>query len=86
MKNNRLAIANHLAIATSTLRRRMKQAERVVRCQPSLFDGIAAIPGDFMPPAGVRRRPTTGCPNDRQQPPLAQVKLFARAYIPIRRI
>jgi len=33
MRNDRLAIADHLAIATCTLYRRMKRAEQVVQCQ-----------------------------------------------------
>lgn len=88
MKNDRLAIASHLAIATCTLRSRMKRAEQVVQRQPSLFDGITAIPGDFMPPRRGQRLPTTTTERAKGCRPffLAQLKLFARAYIPIRRL
>ncbi|WP_247568993.1 hypothetical protein [Ralstonia solanacearum] len=88
MKNDQCAVAEHLAITVSCLRSRMKRAEQVVQCQPSLFDGITAIPGDFMPPRHSRRLPSAGIESATCRLPrfLAQLRLFARAYIPIRRI
>ncbi|BEU66412.1 hypothetical protein MAFF301069_09670 [Ralstonia pseudosolanacearum] len=66
----------------------MKRAEQVVRCQPSLCDSITAIPGDFMPSRHDRRLPTAAIESTKGRLSffLAQLKLFARAYIPIRRI
>ncbi|AMP37325.1 hypothetical protein [Ralstonia solanacearum] len=86
MKNDRCAIADHLAIAACTLRRRMKRAEWVVKLQPSLFDGITAIPDDFMPPRHIKRLQATGNPKGCRPFLFTQVRLFAQAYIPIRRI
>lgn len=86
MKNDCRAVADHLAIGVSALHKRMKRAERVVKLQPSLFDGISATPENFMPPRGVQRLPSTGRLKCRLQFPHPQIRLFARAYIPIRRI
>ncbi len=88
MKNDRSAVAEHLAIAVGTLHKRLKHAEWVVKLQPSLFDGIAAIPSDFMPPRRRQRLPAAATEIAKDRPPslLAQLKLFARIYIPIRRI
>ena len=88
MKNDRCAVAAHLAIAVSTLHSRMKRAEWVVRLQPSLFDGITAIPSDFMPPRHSGRLPAVATTSEKHRPPafLTQLKLFVRAYIPIRQL
>jgi len=82
--NDRQAIARHLAIAVCTLRSRLRRAERTVAHQPSLFDGITAIPEDFVPPRGVRKaRRKRG--RRHATPPRHQGRLF-RAYIPLRRL
>ncbi|AJK47302.1 hypothetical protein [Burkholderia plantarii] len=49
------ALASHLAIAATMLQRRVRHAERTAREQPSMFDGIASIPRDFMAKPGARR-------------------------------
>jgi hypothetical protein len=43
------AIACYLSIPVATLKRRLDRAEHCAACQPSMFDGITAIPGDFHP-------------------------------------
>ncbi|WP_414451260.1 hypothetical protein AB4851_20590 [Burkholderia sp. 22PA0099] len=45
-------VASYLAIGMQTLGRRVSRAEHVERTQPSMFDGIEAIPAHFMPPPG----------------------------------
>ncbi|EPX97780.1 MULTISPECIES: hypothetical protein [Ralstonia] len=86
MKNDRCAVADHLAIGAGTLRRRIEHAEWTVKIQPSLFDGITAIPDDFMPPRGNRLTLVTTRNESRLPIPLSQFRLFVRAYIPIRGI
>ncbi|GAQ27634.1 hypothetical protein K6V18_16320 [Ralstonia insidiosa] len=86
MKNDRCAVADHLAIGAGTLRRRIEHAEWTVKIQPSLFDGITAIPDDFMPPRGNRLTLVTTRNESRLPRPLSQFRLFVRAYIPIRGI
>ncbi|MCA8255167.1 hypothetical protein LGM89_17990 [Burkholderia sp. AU31624] len=44
--------ATYLAIGPETLNRRVARASRIEETQPSMFDGIEAIPADFMPLAG----------------------------------
>lgn len=85
MGDDRAAIADHFAIAACTLRRRLRRAEYMVKLQTSLFDGIASIPDDFVPPRRARKYPpgihdAEGAPTAR-----GQGRLFIRAYIPIRR-
>ncbi|WP_186172937.1 hypothetical protein [Burkholderia gladioli] len=48
-------LASYLAIATAMLQRRVRRAERTAREQPSMFDGIASIPRDFMAKPGTWR-------------------------------
>ncbi|MGM3273733.1 hypothetical protein [Ralstonia sp. 24A2] len=86
MGNDRCAVADHLAIGAATLRRRIEHAEWTVKTQPSLFDGVTAIPDDFMPPRRNRLALVTTRTASRLPLPLAQFRLFVRAYIPIRRI
>ncbi|WP_420996343.1 hypothetical protein ACKI2N_012820 [Cupriavidus sp. 30B13] len=86
MKNDRLAISGHLAIAACTLRRRVVRAERAVRLQPSLFDGIAVIPEDFMPPRSCRKMFGIGGVGECGPRATGQTRLFARAYVPIRSV
>ena len=43
------AIACYLSIPVATLKRRLDRAEHCAACQPSMFDGITAIPDDFRP-------------------------------------
>lgn len=45
-------IANYLAIPTSTLETRLRRAENVAATQPSVFDGVEAIPLNFLPRRG----------------------------------
>lgn len=45
-------VAAYLAIGTRTLNRRVAHASRIEETQPSMFDGIEAIPADFMPHPG----------------------------------
>ncbi|APY93570.1 hypothetical protein [Burkholderia pseudomallei] len=45
-------VASYLAIGARTLNRRVARASRIEETQPSMFDGIEAIPADFMPLAG----------------------------------
>ncbi|MBR8303459.1 hypothetical protein KDW49_22380 [Burkholderia dolosa] len=42
------ALASYLAVASCTLRRRVRRVERTARDQPSVFDGVAKVPFDFM--------------------------------------
>lgn len=42
-------IATYLAIPTSTLETRLRRAENVAAIQPSMFDGVEAVPLDFVP-------------------------------------
>lgn len=88
MKNDRYAVADHLAIAVSTLHCRIKRAEWVIQLQPSLFDGITAIPNDFMPPRHAGRQTAVANTSQEHRPAafLNQLRLFVRAYIPIRRL
>ncbi|PRH03757.1 hypothetical protein C6V08_11630 [Burkholderia gladioli] len=48
-------LASYLAIAAAMLQRRVRRAERTAREQPSMFDGIASIPRDFMARPGTWR-------------------------------
>ncbi|MBK1821299.1 hypothetical protein [Burkholderia orbicola] len=45
-------VASYLAIGARTLKRRVARASRVEEAQPSMFDGIEAIPAEFMPHPG----------------------------------
>jgi len=45
-------LASHLAISVGALGSRMRRAERLAECQPSLFDGIESIPRTFLPLSG----------------------------------
>lgn len=45
-------VAGYLAVGMQTLGRRVSQAEHMERTQPSMFDGIEAIPADFVPAPG----------------------------------
>jgi hypothetical protein len=49
------AIARYLAIQSATLAARLAQADAMARRQPSVFDGVTAVPADFMPRRGVWR-------------------------------
>lgn len=85
MGNDRRAIAHHLAVGASTLRRRLRLAAQVIEWQPSLFDGVTAIPDDFKPPFCNRRlcaKAARGARKNRY--PRLQARLFRCAYIPIR--
>ncbi|WP_020201729.1 hypothetical protein [Cupriavidus sp. WS] len=88
MGNDRPAIADHFAIAVCTLRRRLRRAERSVEMQPSLFDGITAIPDDFLPPPRPRKYlknlEKVGA-DEIASTARAQSRLFVRTYVPIRR-
>ena len=53
---DRAALSRHLAIQPSTLKMRLGRAQTSVRCQPSMFDGIASIAPDFWPLRGEWRR------------------------------
>lgn len=84
------AIASHLAIAESTLLKRIRRAKRIVEVQPSMFDGIESVPRDFMPPRRHRARPLPQ-PRSMWKSMLAafrrrHAKLFPRAPIPIREV
>ncbi|MDB5905842.1 MAG: hypothetical protein JWM26_4720 [Betaproteobacteria bacterium] len=46
--------ATYLAVKACTLEIRIHRAVGVLRVQPSLFDRIASIAADFLPPRGVR--------------------------------
>lgn len=85
MRNERALVCEHLAIAGRTLRRRVRRAERLVSLQSSLFDGVTAISEDFIPPRSpsVYLAVVRKC---RGQIPRMQFRLFARAYVPIRRV
>lgn len=89
-KSNKAAIAKHLALSLSWLRRKIQRARNHVECQRSLFDNVEEIAENFMPPpkslkqrkmlsrlewALIRRRTFAG-----------QKRLFCRMYIPIRKI
>lgn len=45
-------VATYLAIGARTLNRRVARASHTEETQPSMFDGIEAIPTDFVPHAG----------------------------------
>ncbi|MBW5807469.1 hypothetical protein FOZ70_22320 [Burkholderia sp. COPS] len=45
-------VATYLAIGARTLNRRVARASHTEETQPSMFDGIEAIPDDFVPLAG----------------------------------
>jgi hypothetical protein len=45
-------LAGHLAITAGALRLRFARAEIALQQQPSLFDGVEAVPADFVPRAG----------------------------------
>ncbi|WP_175691623.1 hypothetical protein [Burkholderia anthina] len=45
-------VATYLAIGARTLNRRVARASHTEETQPSMFDGIEAIPADFVPLAG----------------------------------
>lgn len=84
------AIASHLAIAESTLFKRIRRAKRTVEVQSSMFDGIEHVPQDFMPPQRRRARPL---PPSRSMWAAVltafrrrHAKLFPRAPIPIRKV
>ncbi len=49
-------IARYLAIHAKTLDARLLRAEIFAEFQPSMFDGIEAVPAGFLPPPGARRR------------------------------
>ncbi|WP_157763770.1 hypothetical protein [Paraburkholderia aromaticivorans] len=49
---DRDTLATHLAITVGMLDSRLRRAEIVAECQPSMFDGIEAIPRDFVPHRG----------------------------------
>ena len=85
MGNDRLAIADHLAIATCTLHRRLRRAELTVQMQPSLFDGITVIPENFMPPRLARKVAIRSEATHGVVLLCRQTRLFVRAYVPIRR-
>ncbi len=85
MGNDRPAIAERFAIATRTLRRRLRRAERTVERQPSLFDGITVIPDDFLPPRRPRKYLEEAKADEIASMARAQSRLFVRAYVPIRR-
>lgn len=86
MKHEPKAVAEHLAIAVTTLHRRVGRARLVVERQRSLFDGVTEIPVDFLPPRSLRtigpRR--SGCASASTAP--MQSRLFPTAYIPLRPI
>ncbi|MCY1461401.1 hypothetical protein D9M71_790580 [compost metagenome] len=84
MGNDRPAIADHLAIAACTLRRRLRRAERTVQLQPSLFDGITTIPDNFMPPRLARKFRAGSNEADGAPTAPRQARLLVRAYVPIR--
>ncbi|MDB5863323.1 MAG: hypothetical protein JWO70_1129 [Betaproteobacteria bacterium] len=46
--------ATYLAVKVCTLELRIHRAFRALQMQPSLFDRIASIAADFLPPRGVR--------------------------------
>lgn len=52
LRNSRLGICKHLAIASGTLDRRMSYAAAAFKVQPSLFDGVERISSHFIPPPG----------------------------------
>jgi hypothetical protein len=86
---DRGAISDHLLIARCTLRRRVKRAEMTVEIQPSLFDGVASVPPDFVPPpalVGASFRTQKTAHWLQRMIARAQAKLFPRAVIPIRPI
>ncbi|MCA3847331.1 MAG: hypothetical protein IOB09_23365, partial [Burkholderia sp.] len=47
-----MRVATYLAIGARTLNRRVARASYTEETQPSMFDGIEAIPADFVPLAG----------------------------------
>ncbi|KVL15005.1 hypothetical protein [Burkholderia sp. MSMB1826] len=49
---DKVGVARHLAIGLRALDRRVSRASHVEWTQPSMFDGIEAIPADFMPHPG----------------------------------
>ncbi|MHA7682439.1 hypothetical protein [Cupriavidus sp. PET2-C1] len=85
MKQDRRAIADRLAIAVCTLRRRMHRAARMVEQQPSLFDGVTVISGDFIPPQRARKCCGESTLQDGSKSTV-QARLFPRAYVPLRRL
>lgn len=84
LKNDQLAVCEHLSVTAGTLRSRLYRAEEVLKRQPSLFDGIAAIHENFMPPRAVsmyiKARGKCGMQFG------AQGRLPAGWYVPIRQI
>ncbi|WP_206685649.1 hypothetical protein, partial [Escherichia coli] len=44
-----MRVATYLAIGARTLNRRVARASYTEETQPSMFDGIEAIPADFVP-------------------------------------
>jgi hypothetical protein len=79
---DRQAIADYLAIGRSLLDARLRRAEHLARCQPSIFDGITSVPPDFVPRRGhgrlrnasPRRRFQSMCAAMRPR----QLNLFSR--------
>ncbi|RQU40216.1 hypothetical protein DF147_21565 [Burkholderia cenocepacia] len=50
-------VATYLAIGARTLNRRVARASHIEETQPSMFDGVEAIPADFMPHRGLWNSP-----------------------------
>ncbi|MFM0670029.1 hypothetical protein [Paraburkholderia sediminicola] len=53
--SDKRVIANYLCLPLPTLESRLRRAESLAECQPSMFDGVEIIPADFLPPRGSRR-------------------------------
>lgn len=53
--HDKRAIAGYLAIPPSVLESRLKRAEQMAGMQRSMFDGVEAIPRDFIPLPGRRK-------------------------------
>ncbi len=54
-------IAKYLSISGGALKQRIRNAEICARCQPSMFDGITAIPDDFLPIDALPRSRRSAC-------------------------
>jgi hypothetical protein len=54
--NIRIKLASYLVIDRSTLRNRINEAAKILKVQPSIFDGIERITSSFLPPQGQKYR------------------------------
>ena len=86
--SDREAIAEHLGLSWHWIWRKIKRATDLERQQDSLFDRIRIIDENFVPPPSRFKRRKLLSRSERKalehQKRLRQLKLFPRAYVPIK--